>query len=60
VAKHLSETRTETLILDLLAIQGWDTGRLPTGCLVRQNEYKNFLELGEIFKKQSKKGLGDA
>jgi N-6 DNA Methylase len=33
VAKHLSETRTETLILDLLNIQGWATGRPPISLL---------------------------
>ncbi len=60
VAKHLSETRTETLIVDLLTIQGWNTNRPPGGCLVRQNEYKAFLELEEIFKGKSKTGLGDA
>jgi len=60
VAKHLSETRTETLILDLLNIQGWATGRPPQGSAVRQNEYKSFLELEEIFKGKSKRGKGDA
>lgn len=49
MAKHSSEARTETLILDLLHIQGWATGRPPHGCVVRQNEYKAFLELEEIF-----------
>lgn len=60
MAKHLSETRTETLILDLLNIQGWATGRPPHGSTVRQNEYKSFLELEEIFKGKSKRGKGDA
>jgi len=60
MAKHISETRTETLVLDLLNIQGWNTTRPPIGCLVRQNEYKAFLELEEIFKGKSKSGVGDA
>ncbi len=59
MGKHSSEVRTETLILDLLAIQGWPTGRPPQGCVVRQNEYKAFLELEEIFKGRSKRGKGD-
>src|SRR5712692_10159165 len=60
MAKHISEVRTEALVSDLLAIQGWDTGRPPNGCVVRQNEYKAFLELAEIFKGKSKTGTGDA
>lgn len=60
MAKHSSETRTETLILDLLTIQGWSTSRPPHGCVVRQNEYKAFRELEEIFRGRSKSGRGDA
>ncbi len=60
MSKHISETRTETLVLDLLTIQGWDVNRPPNGCLVRQNEYKVFLELEDIFKGKSKTGSGDA
>ncbi len=59
MAKHSSETRTETLTLDLLHIQGWVTSRPPHGCVIRQNEYKAFLELEEIFKGKSKRGQGD-
>ncbi len=60
MANHLSETRTETLILDLLDIQGWPVAKPPKGSLVRQNEYKSFPELDEIFKGGSKTGKGDA
>ncbi len=60
MVKHSSETRTETLALDLLTIQGRSTGRPPNGCVVRQNEYKAFSELEEIFKGKSKRGKGDA
>lgn len=60
MAKHSSETRTETLVLDLLTIQGWATNRPPHGCVVRQNEYKAFIALEEIFKGKSKRGKGDA
>lgn len=60
MAKHSSETRTETLAIDLLTIQGWATNRPPHGCVVRQNEYKAFSALEEIFKGKSKQGKGDA
>jgi len=61
MAKHLSETRTEDLIRDLLFIQGWSVKRHPKGNLIRQNEYKDFSHLEEIFKGKSKSGKkGDA
>jgi predicted RNA methylase len=60
MAKHLSEVRTEDTILDLLRIQGWSTDRVPKGPLIRQNEYKNFPALEEVFKGKSKTGRGDA
>lgn len=61
MAKHLSETRTEDLIRDLLFIQGWSVKRPPKGNLMRQNEYKDFSHLNEIFKGHSKSsGVGDA
>jgi type I restriction enzyme M protein len=52
--QHLSESRTETLVVDLLHIQGWKTGRPPKGGLVRQNEYKVLDHLDKIFKGKSK------
>lgn len=58
--KHLSETRTEDTILDLLKIQGWPIERHPKGTLVRQNEYKNLRAIAEMFKGKSKTGSGDA
>ncbi|MHB1630660.1 MAG: N-6 DNA methylase [Acidithiobacillus sp.] len=60
MSKHLSEVRTEDTILDLLRIQGWHTDKVPKGSLVRQNEYKNFPALAEMFKGKSKTGSGDA
>lgn len=58
---HLSETRTEDLISDLLDIQGWPNGRPPKGRVVRQNEYKAFPEFADVFKGKSKSGKqGDA
>jgi type I restriction enzyme M protein len=56
--KHLSETRTEDSILDLLNIQGWLLEKPPKGALVRQNEYQAFPELEQIFKGKSKSGQG--
>lgn len=56
---HLSERRTEDLVVELLDIQGWPPGRPPRGRVVRQNEYKTFPHLCGIFKSRSKTGLGD-
>ncbi len=59
--KHLSESRTEDIVMDLLKIQGWqDTSRPPKGWVVRKNEYKDFPSLENIFKGRSKSGAGDA
>ncbi|HEV2913011.1 MAG TPA: N-6 DNA methylase [Pyrinomonadaceae bacterium] len=59
--KHSSERRTEDVTMDLLDIQGWKPlNRPPKGRLVRQNEYKAFVQLEDIFKGKSKKGKGDA
>src|SRR5579884_4338383 len=60
MAKHISEVRTEDVVTDLLSIQGWDASRPPHGCVARQNEYKGFLELADIFTGKSKSGKGDA
>ncbi len=57
MAKHLSEVRTEALVADLLTIQGWDANRPPHGSVVRQNEYKAFPELADIFRGKSKSGM---
>lgn len=55
----VSETRTEDSILDLLNIQGWSQIKPPKGSLVRQNEYKAYPELENIFRGKSKSGSGD-
>lgn len=57
---YISETRTEKVILDLLDIQGWNINTPPKGEVIRENEYKSFPNLVEIFTGQSKKGKGDA
>lgn len=53
--KHESEKRTEDTILDLLDIQGWRTPKPPRGDVIRQNEYKSFSGLVDIFKGKSKR-----
>ncbi len=60
MSKHLSEHRTEDIVMDLLHIQGYSTYRPPKGCVVHQNEYKAFPELAQIFAGKSKTGRGDA
>jgi len=59
MAAHVSEKRTEDIALELLNIQGWPTAKPPKGHLVRQNEYKAFVTLADIFKGKSKSGKGD-
>jgi type I restriction enzyme M protein len=59
--RHSSERRTEDVTMDLLNIQGWKPlSRPPKGRLIRQNEYKAFVQLEDIFKGKSKTGSGDA
>jgi hypothetical protein len=60
MSKHISESRTETLVLELLDIQGWLLNRPPRGQVLRKNEYKTIPEISEIFKGKSKSGMGDA
>lgn len=59
--KHVSETRTESVALDLLTIRGWKTEKPPRGQLLRRNEYKEYSHLASIFAGRSKsQGGGDA
>lgn len=55
-ANRISEVRAEELVGELLASQGWDTRRPPSGDLLRQQEYKDHPHLAEVFKGQSKSG----
>lgn len=57
--KHQSESRTEDLVMDLLAIQGWKTARPPKGQVIRKNEYKDFPHIAGLFSGCSKTGSGD-
>jgi hypothetical protein len=58
VAKRVSERRTEHLLSEILIAQGWDLRRPPQGDLLRQQEYRSYSELSEIFKHASKSGSG--
>ncbi|MHA7261933.1 N-6 DNA methylase [Arthrobacter sp. TMN-37] len=60
MVRNISETRTEDLTRDLLAIRGWDTARPPKGQTLRQGEYRGHPELTQIFAGWSKTGAGDA
>ena len=57
--RHISERRTEDLATELLDIQGWPTARPLKGRLIRQNEYKAFHTIANIFVGGSKTGHGD-
>lgn len=57
--RHLSETRTEKLVVDLLDVQGWNTAKPPKGNLLRHNEYRCHPRLKQLFTGRSKQGTGD-
>jgi type I restriction enzyme M protein len=57
--KYESESRTESLVLDLVKIQGWSVEKPPKGSLVRQNEFRNYDVLRECLTGASKTGKGD-
>lgn len=54
--KGTSERRSELLLHELLATQGWVIKRPPVGDLLLQNEYGAFPELESRLKKASKTG----
>jgi len=51
---RVSEVRAEHLITELLASQGWDCRRPPSGEMLRQQEYKDHSHLREVFLHRSK------
>jgi type I restriction-modification system DNA methylase subunit len=59
MTKHISERRTEDIAQELLDIQGWALGRPPKGQVLRQNEYKDYPQLAEIFSAKKNSGHGD-
>ncbi len=58
VVSHPSERRSEMLLNDLLASQGWRLERPPRAHLLLQNEYRDFPELREALASASKSGPG--
>lgn len=58
LAAKASERRTEHLLAEILETQGWDLRRPPQGNLLRQQEYRAYPHLQEIFKGASKTGGG--
>jgi type I restriction enzyme M protein len=55
---RVSERRTEHLLAEILQAQGWDLRRPPQGELLRQQEYKNYPSLLDLFASASKTGRG--
>lgn len=53
-----AEVRAEHLLTELLVAQGWDTRKPPAGELLRQQEYRDFPDLLDIFRGKGKKGKG--
>jgi len=58
VVARRAEIRAEHLLTELLAAQGWNTLPPPKGELLRQQEYKDYPHLLEIFKGNSKSARG--
>jgi predicted RNA methylase len=57
-ALRIAEVRAEHLLTELLSVQGWGASRPPKGDLLRQQEYKDYPHLLEIFKGKSKSSGG--
>ncbi|MFH0958672.1 MAG: N-6 DNA methylase, partial [Pseudomonadota bacterium] len=53
-----AESRTEHLLTELLRSQGWDCRRPPAGEVLIKQEYKNHVNLHEVFRATSKSGPG--
>lgn len=57
-ALRVAEVRAEHLLTELLSIQGWEALRPPKGDLLRQQEYKDYPHLYDIFRGRSKSAGG--
>lgn len=57
-ALRVAEVRAEHLLTELLTIQGWEPQKPPKGDLLRQQEYKDYPHLLNIFKGKSKSSGG--
>ena len=53
-----SETRTEGVARELLAIRGWKPSRPPKGNLLWKNEYRDYPDLASAFAGRGKQGHG--
>jgi type I restriction enzyme M protein len=56
--KRSSESRTESILWDLLQTQGYVTKKPPVGDLLIKQEYKDFPSLETLFKSKSGSGQG--
>ena len=56
--RRIAEVRAEHLLTELLSAQGWNTQPPPRGDLLRQQEYKDYPHLFDIFKGNSKSARG--
>lgn len=56
--RRVAEVRAEHLLTELLTAQGWSTQSPPKGELLRQQEYKDFPQLFDIFRGNSKTARG--
>ena len=56
--RRVAEVRAEHLLTELLSAQGWNTSSPPKGDLLRQQEYKDFPHLLDVFKGNSKSARG--
>jgi len=56
--RRVAEVRAEHLLTELLSAQGWNTLPPPKGELLRQQEYKDYPHLFDIFKGNSKSARG--
>jgi hypothetical protein len=56
--RRVAEVRAEHLLTELLSIQGWNVSPPPKGDLLRQQEYKDYPSLLDIFKGNSKTSRG--
>lgn len=56
--KRVAEVRAEHLLTELLTAQGWGVQSPPRGELLRQQEYKDYPHLLDIFRGNSKSAKG--
>lgn len=57
-ARRVAEVRAEHLLTELLTAQGWEAQRPSKGDLLRQQEYRDYPHLLDIFRSKSKSAGG--